>query len=89
MPEPTLVTSESDRLALEAHAEARRNRVLKYLWCLVFIPPFVVGYFVMTFEAYVRVTTLVTLLLSVVALSIGNHAAQKAAEAKAAGYENP
>jgi hypothetical protein len=43
----------------------------------------------MDFETYVRATTLVTLLLSVFALSIGNHASQKAAEAKVASYEHP
>jgi hypothetical protein len=83
------VTDEAERLAAQARAEVRRNRILKYAWCIVLIPPFVVGFVLMDFETYVRATTLVTLLLSVFALSIGNHASQKAAEAKVASYEHP
>lgn len=79
----------NDEKALEARASVKRNRALKYAWSVGLIPPSVVAYFVLNFETFVRITSLVTLVLSVIALSIGQHAAQKADEARQAGYENP
>lgn len=75
--------------AAEAWREAQRNRWAKWAWSVLGIPPAVVGYFVLDFEQYVRITSLVTVVLSVWALTLTSHAAQKGAEAKAAGYENP
>lgn len=81
--------SESDRQANAARTEARRNRLAKWAWSITLIPPGVVGFFLLDFETFVRFTTLGTWVLSVVALSLANHSAQKGAEAKAAGYEHP
>lgn len=77
-----------DEQAEHARREARRNRIAKYLWLLLLIPA-IVGYVLMDFESYVRVTSLGTVILSVTAMSVGHHSAQKGAEAKAAGYEHP
>jgi hypothetical protein len=73
----------------EAEREVRRNRLAKWAWFLVLSPPAIVGYLLLDFETFVKVTSLVTLELSIIALSLANHAAQKGAEAKAAGYDNP
>jgi len=81
--------SEADRLAEEAQREVRRNRIAKWAFSIVLIPPAVVGYFVLSFEQYVRITSLVTVILSITAMSLTWHASQKGAEAKQAGYENP
>lgn len=79
----------ADDKAAEAKVEARRNRWAKWLWLIVLGPPSIVAYFLLDFETFVRITSLVTLLLSIAAMSLTSHAAQKGAEAKAAGYENP
>jgi hypothetical protein len=80
--------TDEDKVA-QAEVEVRRNRLAKWLWFYVLTPPNVVGYFLLDFERYIRITGLETVVLSIVALSLANHAAQKGAESKAAGYENP
>lgn len=83
------MSDEYDQKMEEARQSAKRNRLAKWAWLVVLTPPNVAGYFLLDFEKYVRIVTLETVILSIIALSIGNHATQKAAEAKAAGYENP
>lgn len=72
-----------------AKQSVRRNRITKWAWSVILIPPAVIGYFLLDFETFVRITSLVTLVLSVMAMSLTSHAAQKAAEAQVAGYEHP
>lgn len=79
----------ADDLAHDAHAEARRNRVAKWAWVTIGFPIVTVCFVVMNFETFVKVFTLVTVYLSLTAMSVGHHAAEKGAESKAAGYENP
>lgn len=79
----------NDDKVVGAEREAHRNRLAKWAWFLVLTPPAVLGYLLLDFETFVKVTSLVTLELSIIALSLTSHAAQKGAEAKAAGYENP
>ena len=82
------MTDEADEKAAQAHKEARHNRIAKFLWLLLLIPV-TVAYVFLDFETFVKVTSLLTVYLSVTAMSVGHHAAQKAAESTAAGYENP
>jgi hypothetical protein len=84
-----LSPDDADDKAAQAQIEVRRNRWAKWAWSIILIPPSVIGYFVLDFEAFVRITSLVTLVLSVLAMSLTSHAAQKGAEAKVAGYEHP
>jgi hypothetical protein len=79
----------ADCQAAGAAREVQRNRWAKWAFSIALIPPTVIGYFVLSFEQYVRITSLVTAVLSITAMSLGWHAAQKGAEAKQAGYENP
>lgn len=73
----------------EAEREVGRNRLAKWAWFLILTPPSVAAFFLLDFETFVKITSLETLVLSIIALSLANHAAQKGAEAKAAGYDNP
>lgn len=86
---PLRRTVTNDDQAEHAKAEARRNRVVAYLWSVLLIPPGVVGYFLLDLATFTAITVLATWILSVVTLTISQLAIAKGAEAKAAGYENP
>lgn len=80
---------DDDAKAALARKSVQRNRIAKWAWSIFLIPPSVIAYFVLDFEVFVKVTSLVTLILSVWAMTLTSHAAQKAAEAQVAGYEHP
>jgi hypothetical protein len=80
---------ERDMKAAAARRSAGRNRLAKWMWLILLTPPNVAAYFLLDFELFVKVTSLETVILSIIALTLGNHAAQKGAEAEAAGFENP
>jgi predicted ferric reductase len=79
----------ADDKAAEAAKGVRRNRVAMWLWLIVLLPPVNLLFFVLDFETYVKIMTLLTANLSVIALSLGHLGALKGARAEKAGYENP
>lgn len=80
---------DNDEEAIHAHKEAKRNRIIAWAWSVVLIPPGVIGYLVLDLATFTAITVLATWILSAVTLTVSQLAIAKAAEAKAAGYENP
>ena len=83
------MSDDNDSKAAEARSEARttHRRAWLFMWALT--PPTIAAYFLLSFETFVRITSLGTALMSIYAITATLDAKAKAAEAKAAGYENP
>lgn len=75
--------------AEKARKEARHFKIQAISISILLIPPAVVLYFLVSIETFTAVTVLATWIVSIYTLSETILAKAKAAEAKAAGYENP
>lgn len=60
---------------------AKIHRRLAPLWLVLMIPA-IAAYFVVSFEAFVRTTALITLLLSLYAAFVGDRSTEQAAESR-------
>ena len=79
----------ADDKAAEARAEARRAQRLAWVWWAL-VPIVTVVYWFVSKEATIEKAMLVFLAdVSIVANAVSYETKAKAAEAKAAGYENP
>jgi hypothetical protein len=83
------LTDAADEQAEQARTEGKRNRIVAWSWSAVLIPPGVIGYFTLDLATFTAITVLATWILSCLTMTISQLSIAKAAEAKAAGYENP
>ena len=78
-----------DALAAEAHDEAHRAKLTAWFWW-VNLPVVTIGYWLISDEPVAEKAILIYLAaVSIIALAATYESKSKAAEAKAAGYENP
>lgn len=80
---------EYDERAEQAQKEARRAKFWAWVWWIQ-LPIVIVGYWLVSQEPSIEKAILVYLAaVSIIALAATYEAKAQAAEAKAAGYENP
>jgi hypothetical protein len=83
------VGDENDEKAAAALAEAKRARIMSWVWWAQ-VPIVCLGYWFISKEPSVEKSILVYLAaVSIIANAVSYAGKSQAAEAKAAGYENP
>ena len=81
--------TDPDHLAVQARDEARQARLMSWVWWAQ-VPIVTIIYWLISHEAMSEKLILVYLAdVSIIANAVSYASKQKAAEAKAAGYENP
>lgn len=76
------------KLIAEARSDARKYRLVAWFW-RANVPPVVVSYFLVPRETWEAVMLVYLAAVSIIALVDTNDGKAEAAEAKAAGWENP